>query len=174
MNRTEDDLVAALRVRASTVPDLPPKASKQSVVAAEEALGFSLPPLLRRIYLEVANGGFGPDYGLIGVGGGHLDDQKHNVVDLFLSTCSVEWRKHFPRWPDKTLRVLHWGCAMYTTIDCSTPEYRIFHFEPNPGEEGLGIPNCLIPHSFNLGGFFEAWLDGADIMEDVFPGYNEP
>lgn len=60
---------------------------------------------------------------------------------------------------------------MYTTIDCSSPEHRLFHFEPNPGEEELGVPNCLIPHTYGLGEFFEAWLDGIEIMCDVFPGY---
>src|SRR5258708_36322398 len=31
---------------------------------AEEMLGFLLPPLLKRIYRDVGNGGFGPGYGL--------------------------------------------------------------------------------------------------------------
>jgi hypothetical protein len=50
----------------------------------------------------------------------------------------------------------------------------ILSFTSNPtrGEEELGFANCLIPHSYDLGEFFEAWLDGADLMEDVFPGYN--
>ena len=30
------------------------------MLAAEAALGFALPPLLRRLYLEVSNGDFGP------------------------------------------------------------------------------------------------------------------
>jgi hypothetical protein len=36
----------------------------EELAQAEEQLGFALPALLRRIYLEVGNGGFGPGYGL--------------------------------------------------------------------------------------------------------------
>jgi len=37
-----------------------PPASEEAVGATEKQLGFRLPPSLRRIYLTVANGGFGP------------------------------------------------------------------------------------------------------------------
>lgn len=39
-----------------------PPATPAQVAAAEARLGSPLPPLLKRIYLEVANGGIGPDY----------------------------------------------------------------------------------------------------------------
>lgn len=171
MPRSTDQLIHDLRARASASQDLPDVATVSAVAAAEAALGFSLPPLLSRIYTEVANGGFGPDYGLIGLAGGHSDDQGQDIVALYRQTCSQSWRQHRPRWPDRLLRILHWGCAMYTTVDCTSPDFRLFHFEPNPSEEELGFPNCLIPHSYGLHEFFEAWLDGADIMNDVFPGY---
>lgn len=34
-------------------------------------IGYPLPSLLRRLYTEVANGGFGPMSGIVGVRGGH-------------------------------------------------------------------------------------------------------
>jgi hypothetical protein len=44
---------------------LRPPVTKEQVEAVEQKLGFSLPPLLKRIYTEVANGGIGPaPYGL--------------------------------------------------------------------------------------------------------------
>jgi hypothetical protein len=46
------------------VPTVAPPASVAEVDAAEATLGFAIPPLLRRLYTEVGNGGFGPDYGL--------------------------------------------------------------------------------------------------------------
>jgi hypothetical protein len=39
--------------------------SSQAVAEAESELGFALPPLLTRLYREVANGGFGPGYKLL-------------------------------------------------------------------------------------------------------------
>ncbi|WP_229843519.1 hypothetical protein [Streptomyces chryseus] len=46
---------------------------------AERAIGRRLPELLRRVYTEVANGGFGPDRGLASLtdgsrAPGHLTD----------------------------------------------------------------------------------------------------
>jgi hypothetical protein len=45
--------------------DLPSPASAADVEAAEASLGVRLPAALRRIYTEVANGGFGPGEGLL-------------------------------------------------------------------------------------------------------------
>ncbi|MEW6223017.1 MAG: SMI1/KNR4 family protein [Chloroflexota bacterium] len=41
------------------------RASATDVKAAEEALGLTLPPFLVRVYTEVADGGFGPEEGLL-------------------------------------------------------------------------------------------------------------
>jgi hypothetical protein len=49
------------------MPTIAPPATVAEVDAAEVALGFAIPPLLRRLYTEVGNGGFGPNYGLEGV-----------------------------------------------------------------------------------------------------------
>ena len=49
---------------------LPAPATPEQLSEAERRLGVELPPLLRRLYLEVANGGFGPGSGLVGVVGG--------------------------------------------------------------------------------------------------------
>ena len=42
----------------------PPPATDQAVEAAESELGFVLPPALRQLYLEVADGGIGPGGGV--------------------------------------------------------------------------------------------------------------
>jgi hypothetical protein len=39
-------------------------ATLEQVAEDEERLGFSLPALLRQVYLQVGDGGFGPGYGL--------------------------------------------------------------------------------------------------------------
>lgn len=48
-----------------------PPATEEQVRANEQRLGFALPSLLRQLYLQVANGGFGPGGGLRGVEGGY-------------------------------------------------------------------------------------------------------
>ncbi|MGW2214214.1 SMI1/KNR4 family protein, partial [Nonomuraea sp. NPDC001684] len=58
-----DDLLRRVSAKASaTTEHLPPPATAEEVAQAERVLGFRLPPVLTRLYREVANGGFGPDY----------------------------------------------------------------------------------------------------------------
>src|SRR5512141_758776 len=47
---------------------LPAPASATTLEAADRVLGFALPAGLRRLYLEVADGGFGPGGGLLSIG----------------------------------------------------------------------------------------------------------
>jgi hypothetical protein len=49
-------------------------AAEKDIIATEQRLNFDLPETLRKIYLRVANGGFGPGYGVMGVEGGFTDD----------------------------------------------------------------------------------------------------
>ncbi|MGP3934211.1 SMI1/KNR4 family protein [Nonomuraea sp. KM88] len=64
---TEGEIFEAIRSGAG--PDVLPVASSEAVAEAEAAIGYPLPSLLRRLYLEVGNGGFGPRGGIIGVRG---------------------------------------------------------------------------------------------------------
>ncbi len=57
------DLEAQMRTPADT--DLPAPADAQTVTEAERRIAVSLPPFLRRLYTEVADGGFGPSEGLV-------------------------------------------------------------------------------------------------------------
>lgn len=55
---TDDELVEAVRARVAD-RDLPAPATPEDVAAVERAVGRPMPQLLRRLYLEVADGGFG-------------------------------------------------------------------------------------------------------------------
>jgi hypothetical protein len=61
----EELLIAALRESAATARSVRGVATEADVAAAEERVGAAFPPLLRRLYLEVANGGWGPHEGLM-------------------------------------------------------------------------------------------------------------
>lgn len=49
------------------IRELPAPALENNVQAAEAALGVRLPFDLRRVYTEVADGGFGPGEGMLSV-----------------------------------------------------------------------------------------------------------
>ena len=77
----------ALRLASPTSLDV--------VRKAEATLGFNLPPLLIQVYTEVANGGFGPGYGLLGLAGGFADDLGDTAVQSYLrrrADQSLQWR----------------------------------------------------------------------------------
>ena len=58
-------------------------ATEAQLRASEQALGFLLPPLLRTLYAQVANGGFGPDHGIKGVMDGFAGDLG-TIVEMYL------------------------------------------------------------------------------------------
>jgi len=51
------------------------------VATVESRLGFGLPPLLRELYTQVGNGGFGPGYGILGLEGGFADPLIFDLLD---------------------------------------------------------------------------------------------
>ena len=79
-----------------------PTAGEDQLRATETALGFLLPPVLRALYAEVANGGFGPGGGIQGALGGYgsrPDESAVTIVDDYHWHCQVgytESRYHGP------------------------------------------------------------------------------
>ncbi len=91
---------------------------KKKLMYGAGDIGFSLPSILTEIYAGVANGGFGPGYGIMGVDGGFTDDMGATAVSLYQS-----YRKSDPEdpnwaWPFAWLPICHWGCIVYTVVDC--------------------------------------------------------
>jgi len=77
--------------------ELPAPASTVALEQAEARLGTRLPPVLRRVYAEVANGGFGPGFGLMS-------------IDAAVETC-LAFRSESPgprrsSWPQQLLPVV--------------------------------------------------------------------
>jgi hypothetical protein len=70
-----------------------PPTSLLVVKAAENELDFRLPPLLSRLYTQVANGGFGPGYGIFGLEGGYANPipMPPNEVDQTKEGILTDW-----------------------------------------------------------------------------------
>jgi hypothetical protein len=113
-------------------------------------LGADLPSLLRRLYLEVANGGFGPGYGVLGLDGGFRDDMKRTATDI------LENHDSWPGLPSHLLPLCHWGCAIYSFVHC--PSGRIFGWDPNPVEPQDDVP--FFEQEYTIDTWLSAWLDG--------------
>lgn len=147
-SRCSDEYREAAQLGAvDRLPPLSP-ASTRAVAEAEELLAQRLPGLLRTLYLEVGNGGFGPGYGLLGVAGGHADDTKRTAVDYY--------RDEF--WPflqRGLLPICNWGCAIYSYIDVTQPDGPIWGWDPNPGPTD---ETALFPSGRNLAQWLSEWV----------------
>jgi hypothetical protein len=114
------------------------------------------------MYGRVANGGFGPGYGIIGLIGGSLTDLKKDAVEEYgLRRSGNEWSDG-PDWPDALLPICHWGCAIYSCVDCATSGTRIVRFDPNPVDSDWSI--AWADESFTLETWLRAWLNGTELF----------
>jgi hypothetical protein len=121
---TDDEILDALRTRiaqgrptdsAGSGSAAPPVSAKL-IVESERRLGFALPPLLRRVYGEVANGGVGPFHGIQGLGA------EGDMVEIHVESQSA---RHEPAEPEEppappagVLFFCDFGCAQWTLVDC--------------------------------------------------------
>lgn len=123
-----------------------PPATTEQLIATEQALGFPLLPLLRTLYRVLANGGYGPGYGLRGAMGGYgtpaepfneytSDDtivgcytrRKERASFINLAEYADQWRQHGKRlpflrlssrlWPAGMLRICDLGCLQEICMD---------------------------------------------------------
>jgi hypothetical protein len=159
--------------------DLYPPTTLTVVEAAEAKMGFRLPPLLRELYTQVGNGGFGPGYGIFGLEGGYIEQ---DIVNNFQGGTLVEWYFAFrgtdnripelkhdfdfgddfnlfidpePKpetwgWFDKLVPVCNHGCWQLSCIDCSKPTFPVLFYVGYESE--LRLAN----HTFDE--WIENWL----------------
>ena len=97
-------------------------ATADAVAATERSLGFRLPPLYVQLLTQVANGGFGPGFGLIGLPpDGFVDtDLPGDLVSTYLLGRGAVERGL--RTPEALVVLCTWGCGRVSYIDAARPE----------------------------------------------------
>jgi hypothetical protein len=139
--------------------------------ASERELGFAIPELLKLVYEKVGNGGFGPGYGLMGLRSGATDDQGHNAVDAYKVYASSDPNDPSREWPQWLLPICHWGCAIYSCIDCETQSSPIVVFDPNMYDDSWS--RCFIPTKRNLESWLDAWATGTNLWDEIYGSEQE-
>ena len=145
--------------RSMTTPaerPLPAPASPEQLDAAERRLGFALPPLLRRLYAEVANGGFGPGPGILGTSGGWRNDHGKTIEDLHAEMLEAVGENPRWTWPAGLLPIVD-RSGVYACVDASTAPHRVVEFDfeelDDEGRDG-GWSRAFS----NVAPAFEGWL----------------
>lgn len=146
-----------------------PPATEKQLQETEAALGFPLPLTLRMIYQQIANGGFGPDYGLIGAEGGfslfslggtiaeayrpYPEDISVGDYTAYKSTLSGRACYELPMgmWSNRLLPLSDMGCVSTVYIDIHTS--RILRGAPATGNRYI-----LSPLADSLEQWLEQWI----------------
>jgi len=131
----------------------------------EERLGFLFPPLMKRIYAEIGNEGFGPGYGLTGLTNGAPDDTGKTApatYEVFRSRDASELN-----WPMGLLPICHWGCGIVSCIDCIDPNFRMRIFDPNV-HEGEDWADSFFEEASGFETWIGAWASGANLWELMY------
>jgi hypothetical protein len=144
------------------MPTIVPPATYAEVEAAEAALEFAIPTLLRRLYTEVGNGGFGPRYGLEGVPTIPPTPHTADIVALYKMYKSGPEDDQGHGWPSGWVPLISGGCLYMECVDFLTPPYRVRRYDGNAGKWGRPIDEWFEPVAASLQGRLEVWLAGSD------------
>jgi hypothetical protein len=168
---TDTELIEALRARVQdenrrtdfshrqalyvppSPPQIAPRISADDLTEAERRLGFTLHPLHRRLFIEIGNGGFGPGNGLLGLQGGHTDDEGRSVFELRELLGADE---DHPGLPDSVLPLCDFGGGMWACLDESTGNVLTAH-EGGLTDTGQSFANWLAD-----------WVQGVNLLDKMF------
>jgi hypothetical protein len=145
-------LIHQIRVKVAST-SLPPSASDSDIVEAKAQLGFRLDELYSRLLRDVANGGFGPEPGLYGVGPhGHADSLRGGLVDMRRLLAGPDNADLPPR----AFPILDFGCGAWAALDAESGRVLTI------AEEGV------YEIEFDLAQWLDAWIKGAAVGDLAF------
>ncbi|MGW2672754.1 SMI1/KNR4 family protein [Streptomyces sp. NPDC001272] len=165
--KADAEEVTAFYADAPRGPLFPP-VTRAEIGNAELRIGHRMPDLLRRVYTEVADGGFGPDSGLASLTEGNRPPGGY--LDWPCSTSTHE-RQRGEGIPPSWLHLASGGCSMQwylslTAIDNPVLLHDSDGWEPT-GRHGSGPHDGLRHASPSLRHWLWTWADGGSVWDDV-------
>jgi hypothetical protein len=161
------------KTRVASQRPFPPLSLAQ-VESAEARIGYRLPPLLRRSYLELGNGGFGPGFGLLTLS--PVTPAIDQSIPTLYLRCREGRRQRGGQWKAGTVPLSSWGDMILSCIDLSETgdefDPPVIRYEPNMPEAwthaylngGVFRGGGLFPEGISLSGWLQDWLDGKEMF----------
>lgn len=149
--KVESGLITTMQDQYGMKARLYPPASDEEIAWAENGIGAPLPPLIRELYRQVGNGGFGPGYGIAGLRGGKQIYKRDFVENVQNSAIEIKAhlresiaqadsetpdyqieqdKRHYENWNkigiDHLIWYCDWGCNIVTLVDYNKPECSLY------------------------------------------------
>ena len=109
----------------------PPPVSSLEFDAFERDSGLKLPPFLRSVYTEIADGGFGPAWGINRLTG----DNDLSIAHWDRIVQNAKHDDPDQPWPENLIRFCEIGCNMYYGVDITTQFAPVFTVDPTCGSD---------------------------------------
>ncbi|MDQ2714751.1 MAG: SMI1/KNR4 family protein [Chloroflexota bacterium] len=145
-----------------------PLVTAEDIAQAEAQIGFELPPFLSRLYLEIGDGGFGPGYGLLPLN--NHNTSIDSLVTAYLGMKSMSqkdideyWANEEEKpslWPERVLMVCDWGCNIYSSVNCASPDLVMYRLDSN-----INFMVEWAIEASSLQDWLEAWVDGKPLAD---------
>ena len=134
----------------------------EPVDAATLTRAVPLPPLLTALYLQIADGGFGPETAWCPcwTAGPPASPPLSRSTS---PTASAAARTPTGPGPTASCRYSTGGCAMYACVDCHSPQATVLLFEPNPGDPD----HAWFVDAPGLTEWLRTWTDGKGWYEEM-------
>lgn len=139
---------------------LPGPATTQEVAECEKTIGRSLPSVLMQLYMDIANGGFGPGSGLFSL---------KRIADEYREMTGVSAGPRNQPWPAKLLPLVDAEPGFHC-LDIGSGEMVGWDPQEIEGYSNAAWLRSFKPLAPSLGAWLEAWLDRqspGDLMAAV-------
>jgi hypothetical protein len=103
------------------------------------------------MYREVGNGGFGQSFAVLSLEAlfvVHTRQGKRYLEALGDDPVGLPY-----------VVICHWGCSVYSCIDCSSPFYPVLRYD--------AVGGVFIPEQPSFDAWVAAWVQGANIWDTV-------
>jgi hypothetical protein len=149
-----------------------PPISQATLEAFEQEFGFRLPTFVRRLYTEVADGNYGPNWGInplrqpldidwkeesLSVEGWYQQDRQERAID--------RPPDYWPYVPEPSIRLCEVGCGIQICVDCTSDQGRVFMDDGTASQEWK---DCIIPVADSAEEWLAQWLDDKPWPENLY------